>query len=70
MRCRIGPRKLRFYGRMFNKTFCLGLVRGNTEHRVDLFERDIRTEKSWSYYPKEKELILNYERPWTPGGVD
>lgn len=39
MRCRLGPKKLRKLSRLFDKNFRLGLTRGNTKHRVDLWEK-------------------------------
>ena len=39
MRCALGPKKLRRLSRLFNKDFRLGLTRGNTNHRVDLWEK-------------------------------
>jgi hypothetical protein len=47
MRCRLGEKKLRSYSKKFEKDFTLGLVRGNTRHRVDLFT----AKESFSYYP-------------------
>jgi hypothetical protein len=36
-RCKLGERKLRYYSRIYEMTFTAGRVRGNTEHRVDLW---------------------------------
>lgn len=47
MRQALGSKKLRRYSAMLGVEFDRGMVRGNTEHRVDLWAG----RRSYSYYP-------------------
>lgn len=38
MRCYLGPKKLRKLSQLFGKDFKLGMTRGNSDHRVELWE--------------------------------
>jgi len=39
-RCSLGQKKLRKYSKQFSIKFVSGKVRGNTDHRVDLYSED------------------------------
>lgn len=52
MRCRLGTKKLAKYSRLYGLTFVKGLVRGNTGHRVDLWDAD---GKAYELYPGDAE---------------
>lgn len=41
-RCRLGEKKLKKYSEKFGIKFVKGLVRGNTNHRVDLFTENMK----------------------------
>ena len=55
-RCRLGSKKLKKYSQKFGIKFVAGLVRGNTNHRVDLFSED---KKEYVTFPDGKLYELN-----------
>ncbi len=46
-RQKLGKRKLKKYSKQCDKNFTRGFVRGNTDHRIDLFDED---ETKWCLY--------------------
>ena len=47
MRCSLGVKRLRKYSKLLGYEFVRGLVRGGTDHRVDLFTIDKRKANYW-----------------------
>jgi hypothetical protein len=62
MRCKLGDKKLRKYSNKFGIKFIKGLVRGNTDHRVDLFTEDKKCYSIYPTYPDEKNKLYIEEQ--------
>jgi hypothetical protein len=55
-RCKLGTKKLNKYSKIFGLKFVKGLVRGNTDHRVDLY---LENGERFATYPDRKLYKLN-----------
>ncbi len=60
MRCSLGEKKLRKYSKMAAVEFVKGMVRGNTNHRVDLFTA---AGDEFNMWPGEDKPTMLRERP-------
>ena len=58
MRCALGKKKLAFYSKKFGLPFTKGLVRGNTNHRVDLCTGNNEAYQWYCYFPNADKLYL------------
>lgn len=58
MRCKLGPKKVARYARMTGLNVIAAFVRGNTDHRVDLFLADGRIASLY------RDGTLAFEETW------
>jgi hypothetical protein len=61
MRQRIGEKKIKKYQETTGLPVCSALVRGGTEHRIDLLIKD---GEIVSYWPNSGEMELAYDTHW------